>query len=173
MSGRRVDVVGYSDALAADFARLNYAWIERYFSIEEEDTKVLSDPRAHILDPGGEIFFVLVDDQVVGTVAMTPHAPGVFELAKMAVDPQWQGLGLGRRLMDACIGFAQQRGAREIMLVTNDRLDAALGLYRSAGFEKSAIYTDRRYARGNLEMRRRLDPLTQPPRDGVAEAGIE
>ena len=157
MSAQRVEVVGFSERLAPDFARLNYAWIERYFSIEAEDTRVLGDPRTHILDPGGEIFFVLVDDEVAGTVAMTPHAPGVFELAKMAVDPGWQGQRLGHRLMDACIEFAKHRGASEIVLVTNDRLDAALALYRSAGFEALTTLSDRRYARGNLQMRLRLN----------------
>ena len=72
-----------------------------------------------MIDRGGQIFFVLATGEPVGCVAMTPHASGVFELAKMAVDPVWQGHGLGRMLMDACIAFAETEGAEEIMLVTN------------------------------------------------------
>lgn len=156
------EVVSYDDRFAEDFARLNYEWIERLFAIEEEDVRSLSDPRGYVLDQGGEIFFVLASASAdrpgspVATVAMTPHEPGVFELAKMAVDPGWQGHGLGRLLMDACIDFAEQRGAREIMLVTNDGLGPALGLYRSAGFQAVAEYSDARYSRGNLEMRRTI-----------------
>jgi ribosomal protein S18 acetylase RimI-like enzyme len=154
--------VTYADKFAGDFARLNYEWIERLFTIEEEDVRSLSDPRGYVIDQGGEIFFVLAELAAdrpgvpVATVAMTPHDPGVFELAKMAVDPDWQGHGLGRLLIDACIEFAEQREAREIMLVTNDGLAAALGLYRSAGFQAVAEYSDVRYSRGNLEMRRKV-----------------
>lgn len=152
-----IELITYRDEFAADFARLNYEWIERYFSVEEEDVKTLSDPVSHIIDPGGEIFFILADGKAVGTVAMTPHEPGVFELAKMAVQAEFQGERLSHRLMQACIDFAVQRGASQIMLVTNDSLAAALGLYESVGFEPAAEYRDARYARGNLEMRLHLE----------------
>lgn len=152
-----IELITYRDEFAADFARLNYEWIERYFSVEEEDVKTLSDPVSHIIDPGGEIFFILADGKAVGTVAMTPHEPGVFELAKMAVQAEFQGERLSHRLMQACIDFAVQRGASQIMLVTNDSLAAALGLYDSVGFEPVAVYRDARYARGNLEMRLHLE----------------
>lgn len=152
----RFQVISWDARYAEDFARLNYAWIERLFAIEEEDVRSLSDPVHHVIEPGGEIFFVLTEGRAVGTVAMTPHASGVFELAKMAVDPAWQGHGLGRLLMDACIRFAGSKGASEIMLVTNDGLAPAVGLYESAGFAAEPGYTDQRYTRGNLEMRLKL-----------------
>lgn len=152
----RFEVVSDDDALAGAFARLNYDWIERLFSVEEEDVRSLSDPRSHVIDRGGEIFFVLADGEPIGCVAMTPHSPGVFELAKMAVDPAWQGHGLGRLLMNRCIAFAEDRNADEIMLVTNDGLAPALGLYESAGFVGEPTYADGRYARGNLQMRRKV-----------------
>jgi len=149
----RFELVTYDPFYDQAFARLNYEWIERLFAIEEEDVRSLSNPGEYVIDPGGEIFFVLADGEPVGTVAMTPHAPGIFELAKMAVDPSWQGHGLGRMLIDACIDFARTRDAREIMLVTNDGLGPALGLYTSAGFVAQPAYSDARYSRGNLEMR--------------------
>ena len=152
----RFELVTYADDWAADFARLNYDWIERLFEVEEEDVHALSNPREYVIDRGGEIFFVLADGVPVGTVAMTPHSEGVFELAKMAVDPGWQGQGLSRLLMEACIGFAVERGALEIMLVTNDGLAPALGLYEAFGFVAEPVYADGRYTRGNLEMRRKL-----------------
>ena len=150
------ELVTWRPDLAGDFADLNYEWIERLFAIEEEDVHSLSDPQAHVIDRGGQIFFVLANGDPAGTVAMTPHGQGVFELAKMAVMPGWQGHGLGRMLIDACIEFATTKGADEIMLVTNDGLAPALGLYRSAGFVAQPAYSDGRYSRGNLEMRLRL-----------------
>ena len=71
----------------------------------------------------------------------------------MAVRPDFQGQGYSRLLMDACLTFARDAGADEIMLVTNDMLAPALSLYKSTGFVAEARYSDRRYTRGNLQMR--------------------
>ncbi len=149
-------VVGYHPEYAADFARLNYQWIETYFAVEPEDRLALDNPQAYAIDRGGEIFFVLTGAQVVGTVALLRESEGVFELAKMAVDPEHQGRGYSRLLMDACLAFARERGAEELRLVTNTVLGPALGLYEAVGFVSTGTYQDQRYARGNLEMRLRL-----------------
>jgi GNAT superfamily N-acetyltransferase len=151
-----VRLVTFAPAFAEAFASLNYQWIEHYFAVEDEDRRALSDPIGYALEPGGEIFFVLVDDEPVGTVAMVPKCDGpkmVFELAKMAVRPDFQGQGYSRLLMDACLTFARDAGADEIMLVTNDMLAPALNLYKSTGFVAEARYSDQRYTRGTLQMR--------------------
>ncbi len=161
-------LISYDPRYAGDFAALNYQWIEEYFAIETEDRLALEDPQGYAIDPGGEIFFVLEGDVAVGTVAMVPckgdtqaTAPSrgdvrVFELAKMAVRPDRRGLGYSHLLMQACIEFARAQQAREIMLVTNDSLAPALGLYTRAGFVPVPQYSDARYERGNLEMRLKL-----------------
>ena len=147
-----VSLITFEGRFAAAFAALNYQWIEHYFEIEDEDRSALDDPVGYAIKPGGEIFFVLEGEEAVGTVAMVPKGDGVFELAKMAVRPDRQGRGYSSLLMDACIGFARDQGAHEIMLVTNDMLTPALGLYEKAGF-RAVQFSDARYARGNLEMR--------------------
>ncbi len=147
-----IEVIEFRDELAADFAALNYEWIEQYFTVEDEDVKSLENPKASVIDGGGQIFFVLVDEEVAGTAAMLTHTEGVFELAKMAVKPEFQGRGLSRLLMTACVEFGRRKGASEIMLLTNDKLTPAVELYKSAGFVATERYTDPRYVRGNLEM---------------------
>ena len=158
-----VRLVNYHPRFAADFASLNYQWIETYFSIEEEDRRALDDPQGYALDSGGQIFLVLEGDRAVGTVAMVPYkgtaygSATVFELAKMAVLPECRGRGYSQLLMQACIEFSRDKHADVIMLVTNDSLVPALGLYTSVGFEPVLQMNDDRYARGNLEMSLRLD----------------
>ncbi len=155
-----VEIVTFDPRHAAAFAALNYEWIERFFEVEDEDRKALDHPEAYAIEPGGEIFFVLEDGEAVGTVAMVPHGEG-FELAKMAVRPDRQGRGYSKLLMDACLAFARERGATEVMLVTNDVLAPALGLYKQAGFRPVERYTDDRYARGNLQMLLTLSSLSE------------
>jgi len=40
-----VEIVGFADEWAADFASLNYEWIEKYFAVEEHDREILDDPK--------------------------------------------------------------------------------------------------------------------------------
>jgi len=155
-----VQLITYDPRYARAFAELNYEWIEAYFAVEDEDRAALEDPEGYALAPGGEIYFVLQDGEPVGTVAMVPfkgHSDGIaWELAKMAVRPDCQGRGYSQLLMQACIQFARDRAADEIVLITNDVLGPALGLYTRSGFIAMPANTDTRYSRGNLEMRLRL-----------------
>ena len=75
-----------------------------------------------------------------------------FELAKMAVDPEQQGQGIGRVLLERCVQYARERCAKRITLTTNDILKPALKVYHNAGFVDLPANPDTRYARGNLAM---------------------
>ena len=130
-----VRIVPYSPELREHFYRLNAEWLIKYYNIEPIDHAVMSDPEAHILAPGGAILFALVGDEVVGTCALLPESPGVYELTKMAVTERHQGLGLGRRLIEAAIAEFRRRGGTELFLESQRRLQAALRLYESVGFE--------------------------------------
>ena len=61
-----------------------------------------------------------------------------FELAKMAVSPTAQGLGIGWLLGQACIERARSLGVRRLYLESNTRLKPAISLYHKLGFRKVA-----------------------------------
>ena len=83
---------------------------------------------------------------------MVPTEIGIFELAKMAVEKNYQNHGIGKQLLKRCIKFAKEREASEIFLITNDILKPALNLYLSCGFELNEQNDDNRYLRGNTKM---------------------
>ena len=143
----------FKEEYKLDFEALNLQWIKKYFRVEEEDRKILENPKSYVIDKGGQIFFAINDGKAIGTAAMVLVEERIFELSKMAVDPKYQGLGIGRRIIDECIKFAKNHKAQEIFLVTNDKLLPALELYRSSGFELDENYDDNRYERGNTKMK--------------------
>lgn len=147
-----IEIVTFSPKLATDFARLNYEWIEKYFQIEAHDRELLDSPFDSIIRPGGQIFFALAGEAVVGTVAMIKFDDERFELAKMAVSPEFQGKGIANLLMNASIEFARGRMARRIFLETNSRLPAAIGLYRKYGFLETPLDPHSQYSRVNVRM---------------------
>lgn len=121
----------YSD----DFVRLNQEWIERYFRLEPCDLKILGDPKGQIIDRGGEIFFALLDDEVVGCCALICHPDdGRYELAKMAVSPKAQGKGLGYLLGTTLVDYAREHRIPGLFLEANTALAASVGLYHKLGF---------------------------------------
>ncbi len=71
---------------------------------------------------------------IVGTAGVRLLEPGLAELKRMWIRPVCQGRGLGRRLMDRCLEEARALGARRIRLDTQQRMAAAIRLYRSYGF---------------------------------------
>jgi DNA-binding MarR family transcriptional regulator/predicted GNAT family N-acyltransferase len=146
-------IVSFEPTLREHFYRLNEAWLRKYFYVEEIDHRVLSNPETEILDGGGAILFAMLGEDVVGTCALLRESEGVYELTKMAVDEQRQGLGIGRALLEAAIAEFHRHRGRTLFLETHDKLVPAIRLYESLGFEhQPSIKPDSHYARANVYM---------------------
>lgn len=88
-------------------------------------------------DPALEHFWVAeVDRERVGCVFVVRNEqdPRAAQLRCLLVDPRARGLGLGRRLVEECICFAESAGYERMLLWTNDVLAAARRIYEEAGF---------------------------------------
>lgn len=129
-----------SPADAEAFRRLNERWITAFFALEDEDRRLLGDPVGLVVDPGGAVLVARLGETVVGCVGLMPTVPGDFELVKMAVDPDHQGLGTGRRLITAALERARALGARRVLLETNSALTSAVHLYETSGFRHLAAH---------------------------------
>ena len=144
-------IVPFHKRYSSTFYHLNKIWIEESFSLEESDKFDLLHPEKSIINKGGEIFFVLIENKPIASAAMIPIKSDTYELAKMTVDTQYRGNGIANKLMDKCILFAKEKEAKEIILITNDTLVIARNLYDKFGFKEIALDSDK-YLRGNVKM---------------------
>ncbi len=147
-----IEILDFTDDHTADFAELNYQWIRKFFAVEQHDRELLDDPRKQIIDRGGRIFMAVGSGKVAGTVALIRSCDGVLELTKMAVAPGFQGCGIGHRLIEHCISFAENAGVHEIWLETHSSLAAAIHLYRAHGFIETPTDPHSLYARADVRM---------------------
>lgn len=60
--------------------------------------------------------------------------PGQAKLRLFLLTPSARGRGLGKRLLEACIEFARDKGYGELVLWTHASHRAACALYEKAGF---------------------------------------
>lgn len=147
----------FSKEDATVFKDLNIAWLERYFYVEPYDEEVLSHPQHYILDKGGYIFMVDVKGETVGTMSLIHHGKGVFEFTKMAVNPAFQGRGLGQKMMAHCIAFAKAQQFEGLILYSNTKLENAIHIYKKWGFVEIPQEKDVVYERSNIKMKYTLN----------------
>ena len=146
-----VAIIEFNENEIENLRKLTREWIDRYFYLEPEDEAFLEDPVAKVIDHGGHIFLAKYGEQTIGTVSLLKRDPDTYELAKLAVTAQYQGLKVGHKLIEHCLHIAKQAGIRKIILDTNRKLTAAVALYQKYGFEEVPI-ADQKYIEVDLKM---------------------
>jgi DNA-binding MarR family transcriptional regulator/N-acetylglutamate synthase-like GNAT family acetyltransferase len=90
------------------------------------------------------------DGENVGCVMLVKKSPAVAKIRVLLVEPWGRGLGIGKRLVGECIGFAREAGYKKIMLWTQRELGAARTIYQRAGFELVAEKKHASWGRSDL-----------------------
>lgn len=154
-------VHGYRDDLAQAFHDINAQWISAMYRLEPTDRDVLENPRARIIDRGGNILFVEAAGLgIVGACALQKTGEGQFELTKMGVLESARGRKAGEFLLHAVIARARALGAERLYLLSNSKSAAAIHLYEKLGFVHDTGIMDEfgaRYERCNVAMLYPLD----------------
>lgn len=119
--------------------------------LEPADIPMLNYPKEEILDKGGSIFLTHYDNTIVGTISIVREGKNNFEILKLGVNSDYQGLGIGRKLMVYCLDICKKNDADPIILETNTKLASAITLYKSLGFKEIPL-TDLMYQTANYKM---------------------
>ena len=151
MEIENIEIIAYQPKYTTHFYKLNVEWLEKYFYVEPYDQKVLSNPQKYIIDSGGFIFFAKYNSEILGVVSLI-NQKTFFELSKMAVTPKYQGLKIGKKMMDFGVQFAKNQQWKSITLYSNRKLTPAIELYKKTGFKEVELEKESHYERSDIKM---------------------
>lgn len=154
----KIEIVDFTPDLQHHIQVLNYEWLEKYFRIEEGDRVTLSNPQKYIIDKGGYIFYAKFKNEIIGTASLLKKSETIFELGKMAVNEKFQGLGIGKSLLEHCLFMAKQLTIQTLILYSNTQLKSAIHLYQKYGFQEIELENGI-YERANIKMEKVLFEL--------------
>ncbi len=153
---RQISIVDYQPQHQPYFEKLNRHWIEKYFTMEEVDEFVLTNPEEAIIKKGGTILMAMYNKEIAGTVALRKVSDNIFEFTKMAVDEIFQRNGIAETLSYASFKKAKELGAEKVILYTNSKLRPAIHLYEKLGFRHISM-EEVEYKRSDVKMEIDLD----------------
>jgi len=90
-------------------------------------------------EDGPTIFFAEVDNKLAGRIKMMRWWNQFAYIEDIVVNPEFRGMGLGRKLMERGIQWARENNFPGIMLETQDNNLRACTLYASFGFVLSGF----------------------------------
>ncbi len=73
--------------------------------------------------------------QRLGSIFCVRQDAGTAKLRLFLLLPEARGLGLGKRLLHHCMGFAEGAGYEKMQLWTHESHEAACALYRKSGWQ--------------------------------------
>jgi ribosomal protein S18 acetylase RimI-like enzyme len=109
---------GYDERFEALVASIAAGFVENFDARRE---------RCWIAEAGGKR---------LGAVVLVKQSPKAAKLRLLIVEPEARGLGIGGRLVRACVNFARAAGYRKVVLWTQSELEAARAIYEKLRFRK-------------------------------------
>ena len=98
----------------------------------------LADPSIEKINSyinSGDMYVALINNQIVGEYVLLPLAEKVVEIVNLAVDPQWQGKGIGSLLVMDALEKVKRQGNSRVEIGTGNSSINQIQLYKKCGFK--------------------------------------
>ena len=127
--------------------------------LQEEVRELVAELNSHLssLTPPEFNFFLTVEQmaepdttvwvareggRAVACGALKRHNERIGEVKRMFTRPEWQGQGIGRRVLGEIVSAAMVDGIEELVLETGNQHPSAWAIYEKAGFTRCGPVLD-------------------------------
>lgn len=141
-----IEVVDPRSSDAIDALHSYFTELDERFPGGFDPGDALSSGLDEFVPPAGAFLLARSDGSVAACGAIQRVDAGTAEIKRMWVHPEWRGLGLGRRTLDALERHVAALGYESVLLDTNATLTEAIAMYISAGYSPTERYNDNPYA---------------------------
>ena len=83
---------------------------------------------------GGELWIAEVNGEIAGSIAITKFSDTVAQLKWFVLNENYQGMGIGKKLMETALNFSKEQNYQHVFLWTVSTLETARHLYKKYNF---------------------------------------
>ena len=137
MQAETAEAIAITRQLIEEYA----AWLEFKLCFQGFEDEMRSLPGKYA-PPAGRLLLALWDGKPAGVIALRPlDEPGLCEMKRLYVRPEFRGHGIGRLLAEQVIRKAAEIGYSRMRLDTvAGKMDSAIAMYRELGFKETDPY---------------------------------
>lgn len=102
---------------------------------------LLGDENQQLIDtylPNCQVYLLINKGQTIG-ICLLQRSERTAEIMNVAIEPTFQGQGLGKMLINYVINVAQQAGLEQLVIKTGNSGIAQIALYQQLGFDLVAV----------------------------------
>ncbi|MDH3299023.1 MAG: helix-turn-helix domain-containing GNAT family N-acetyltransferase [Acidimicrobiia bacterium] len=148
-----IEPVDPADSAAVESLRRYFGELDERFETGFDEADSVTADADFYRPPRGAFLLAHHGDDAVACGAVHRLTPDIAEIKRMWVNPDWRGIGLGRRILERLEQEGRSLGCTVVRLDTNSVLTEAIAMYRSAGYEPIDRYNDNPFAKCWFEKR--------------------
>lgn len=117
----------------------------QFLTKEHWSLLLLADPSKEMVEKyiqKSKIYEVLDQNLLVGVLVLMENSSEEVEIKNIAVDPAFQGQGIGKNLIHYGINESKKLGYSKISICTGNSSTHQLALYKNCGFQISTVFYD-------------------------------
>jgi GNAT superfamily N-acetyltransferase len=116
-------------------------WIEVDLCFQHVEEEMERFPEKY-KEPDGAFFVAMDGERAVGCVGLKKIGDRICEMKRLFVLDDYKGRGIGKKLVEAILREAENKGYSRMRLDTLRRMDKAFTLYRNFGFREIGQYVE-------------------------------
>lgn len=106
---------------------------------------LLADPSEKLVNDyvgKGQCFVAIIHSEKIGVLVLINTRPGMMEIVNIAVREDYQGQGIGKKLVLGAIEIAREQQATTLEIGTGNSSLSQLALYQKCGFRITGVDRD-------------------------------